>query len=125
MGFLVEESKEYTLKKTIPTVFALCCLHYFLIDHGSTKVDANHAQDSLSLTLHGAVPMKRAANGEPVPGQLISGGDHFDDDINYIVRRSIYQMHQGRTLPRTAMIAHVASLGMSRPIRNLERNGTI
>ena len=125
-GFLRKKApREYTVKKTIATVSALCSLHNFLIDHGNTKVDANHAQDSLSLALQGAVPMEPAANGEPVPGQLIGGGDHFDDDSNYMVRRTIYQVHQGRALPRTAMIAHVASLGMSRPIRNLERNGTV
>ena len=67
--------------------------------------------------------MERAANGERVPGQLLQAGDHFDDDLNYTVRHSIYQTHQGRSLPRTAMIAHVANKGMSRPVRNLERNG--
>ena len=68
--------------------------------------------------------MERAANSERVPGQLLQAGNLFDDDLNYTVQRSIYQTHQGRSLPRTAMIAHVANKGMSRPVRNKERNGT-
>ena len=95
----------------------LCsCLHNFLIDQRCAVPEANTPSDALTLAVEGTVPMERAANGEHVPGQLLEAGDHFNDDINYTVRRSIYQAHQGRSLPRTAMIAHVANKGMSRPV---------
>ena len=124
-GFLRKKApKNYSIKKTISTVSCLCSLHNFLIDERCAVPGANTPSDALTLAVEGAVPMERAANGERVPGQLLEAGNHFDDDLNYTVRRSIYQTHQGRSLPRTAMIAHVANKGMSRPVRNKERNGT-
>ena len=124
-GFLRKKApKNYSIKKTISTVSCLCSLHNFLIDERCAVPGANTPSDALTLAVKGAVPMERAANGERVPGQLLEAGNHFDDDLNYTVRRSIYQTHQGRSLPRTAMIAHVANKGMSRPVRNKERNGT-
>ena len=123
-GFLRKKApKNYSIKKTIATVSCLCSLHNFLIDQRCTTPDANTAADALSLAIEGAVPMERATNGERVPGQLLQAGNHFDDDPQYTVRKTIYQTHNGRALPRTAMIAHVANKGMSRPVRNIERNG--
>ena len=102
-GFLRKKApKNYSIKKTISTVSCLCSLYNFLIDQRCAVPDANTPSDALTLAFEGAVPMERAANGDRVPGQLLQAGDHCDDDSNYTVRRSIYQTHQGRSLPRTA-----------------------
>ena len=68
----------------------------FLIDQRCTSPDANTPADALSLAVEGAVPMERATNGERVPGQLLQAGNHFEDDPQYTVRKTIYQTHNGR-----------------------------
>ena len=42
--------------------------------------------DELTMAIAGAVPMTQR-EGNVVPGQLLDGGEHFDDDHDRRVRR--------------------------------------
>ena len=78
------------------------------------------------MTVAGAIPLETDdTTGCPVllPSQLLDGGEHFDDDATYSLRRRIEQTNGDRTLPRDVLREHVTSRDLRRPARNVQRNG--
>ena len=58
----------------------------------------------------------------PLVDELTGGGEHFDDDTEYLMRRRITQAYHADMLPRTSMSIHITNLGLRRPVRNLNWN---
>lgn len=128
-GFLRKRApfKYYSIKKMIATVLCLCKLHNFLIDNGRGVPPA------LTLAIEGAVQLNEingdwdgqggaAADMPLVVDELTRGGEHFDDDPDYLMRRRITQTYHADMLPHTAMSLHIMNLDLRRPVRNLNRN---
>ena len=133
-GFLRKRAPfKYSVKKTIATVSCLCKLHNFLIDNGNTRAPNQHtAEDQLTLAMDGAVqlndvgeeddPRQGVADGALLVDELTAGGEHFDDDPGYVLRRRITQEYHPDMLPRHSMSIHVTNQNLRRPVRNLARN---
>ena len=133
-GFLRKKApQQYTIKKTIATVSCLCSLHNFLIDNGCNQPQPPSNDDALTLAVEGGVDIQSEqeedAGDHVLVNELTGGGEHFDDDPNYTIRRRITQMYaasdeQGAEflLPRESMFIHVVNSQMQRPDRNLRRN---
>ena len=73
--------KNYSLKKIMAVVSALCSLHNFLIDAGEAETPRSHSEeDEWSLAVSGAVPMGARGGMRGLPLQLLDAGHHRQDD---------------------------------------------
>ena len=131
-GFLRKKApRDYSIKKTISVVSCLCRLHNFLIDQKEGNPPDQHIpEDELTLAVGGAVDApSRPEGGIAAPAnRLVGGGEHFDDDPDYVVRRRISRENRLVTeqyenqLPRECMFISMVNKNLRRPARNLARN---
>ena len=85
--------KGITIRKSTAMVLALAKIHNFCIDQTDTNVLPMTAMDKLTLMTNqfGSVTLDVSTRGEEnngeevlVPGELIGGGDHFEDVLRAI-----------------------------------------
>ncbi|KAL7552690.1 hypothetical protein ACHAWF_015923 [Thalassiosira exigua] len=149
-GFLRKIApKQYTVKKVMAIVMAMCRLHNLLIDFGDTSADATRTEcDELHLAMEGAVPV--IARGDAVatrdgvtlprarvPLQLMDAGHHHADDPTRRRRlderrRSVSRQRRASAgqgsdseddnkLPREKMYEEILDKGLRRPPRDGRR----
>jgi hypothetical protein len=123
----------FTMKKIAALMNCLCCIHNFVID---TKFEPEvpaliTEEDHFQMVLDGAISMEteqyvNERNGGDgiveIPRQILDGGEHFDDDPGYILRRRTVTRRitvgesNSDVLPRENICCHVSELDLRRPI---------
>ena len=119
-------SSRFGMKKIVLLVECLCRLHNYLIDV-RREPQATHlpytAEDRLQLQLDGAFEMDNNALDELggrralIPGQLLHGGEHFDDDPDRVQRRAIQGNYFQINLPRQIIFDDIQEQDLRRPNR--------
>ena len=112
-----------SLKRTIALVIALAKLHNFCIDEKDLKVPAVPPIDELRTEMQGGVPLETTTmtGRNPIPRQLIGGGNHFDDMDRASRRRRVRQYeHEAQAshqqLPRDRLHDLIAEANLRRPV---------
>jgi hypothetical protein len=111
----------------------LCRIHNFVID---TKFEPEvpvliTEEDHFQMVLDGAILMEteqyvNERNGGDgsveIPREILDGGEHFDDDPDYILRRRTVTRRitvgesNSDMLPRENICCHVSELDLQRPM---------
>lgn len=107
-------STNLSIKKVTALTHTLYKLHNFCIDQNEERVSDIIEMDKFIRILCGYMPLSVTHDGESIPDQLLSGGDHWDD-CEHIRRRKARKHSRNRSiLPRDDMVALVRE-------RNLQR----
>jgi hypothetical protein len=109
---------QITTGKAVALVVALGKLHNFCIDKNDGDATPLRAADEWNLQVEGAIP---TADVEPLPIELLDGGNHFDD-VDRVTRRRLVQRGNIPGLPRHVLHNLVSTANFTRP--NLTRTRT-
>lgn len=109
---------QITTCKAVALVVALGKLHNFCIDENDGDATPLQAADEWNLQVEGAIP---AADVEPLPIELLDGGNHFDD-VDQVTRRRLVRRGNMPGLPRHVLHDLVSTANLTRP--NLTRTRT-
>ena len=140
-GYLRKKTAmRHSMTKVMAIVASMCRIHNWLIDRRvgpitTASIPPHTDEDALSMALEGAVPLEVRpghSRNERFPNQLLDVGNHFNDDPNRRIRRTVAHPRPPTTttgirdsnrfdrgkLPRENMCIKVMNLGMRRPAPN-------
>lgn len=102
---------QISIAKSVALVIALAKLHNFCIDEHDAEVIPLQPSDEWDLQVEGAIA---AADIDPLPNELLDGGNHFDD-IAPLARRRLVRSGMMPGLPRQVLQDHIHTGNYTRP----------